>query len=239
MWRKTFRPRNSPPTSGEIADQQVDSGETRIVHLALRREGEEAGGEESERVCRARAICSREKRSAGENSRANEIPRSRDFHRDLPSPVRPSSAVPHSRARSRPFFLFSLPSFISLGRQNTSTAAEGISGRRGPPPRRRRRADEYLSERKTNSRSARPPPPPPFPLFARTSPRRVEGCAGVVVRFVCGKKSLRRESRSCAHHIVCARASGMRGGEGGGGGGINGGGSKKRRTYTRRSSANI
>lgn len=26
------------------------------------------------------------------------------------------------------------------------------------------------------------------------------------VRFVCGKKSLRRESRSCAHHIVCARA---------------------------------
>lgn len=26
----------------------------------------------------------------------------------------------------------------------------------------------------------------------------------MAVRFVCGKKSLRRESRSCAHHIVCA-----------------------------------
>lgn len=88
-----------------------------------------------------------------ERGRANEIPRSRfslgaprAFHRPFSFLSRgPSSSLSVSLSS----FFFWLAPFISLRRQNTSTAAESISGRRGPP--RRRCAGEYLSERKTNS----------------------------------------------------------------------------------------
>lgn len=71
--------------------------------------------------------------------------RARDFHRTLYSPF-----------LSDPLLLFYPPaSFISLRRQNTSAAAESISGRRGPA---RRYAGEYLSERKTNSLCIQPCP---------------------------------------------------------------------------------
>lgn len=185
------------------------------------------------RVCRTRELYPRES-EAGENSRANEIPRSRFSSRSLSPPRH----YPHAPSLIPSSFFRYLLLFRSADRTRPQQ-------RRAFPAGEARRADEYLSERKTNSRSARPPFPasaslvrPLSPFSAwRTFPRREEACAGVEVRFVCGKKSLRRESRSCAHHIVCARASGMQGIEGGG---LRyRGGSKKRRAHTRRSSANI
>lgn len=188
--------------------------------------------EEEVRVCRTRELYPREAKRG--RIVAQMKFRARDFHRD---PFLHSRHYPRAPSLIPSSFFRYLLLFRSADRTRPQQ-------RRAFPAGKARRADEYLSERKTNSRSAPTLSrlPPSFAL-SRPSlhgvrpPRREEACAGVEVRFVCGKKSLRRESRSCAHHIVCARASGMQGIEGGGP--RYRGGSKKRRAHTRRSSANI
>jgi len=91
---------------------------------------------------------------SGENSRANEIPRSR-FSSGFPFPALFPFAF-----LSFFFFLFFLPSpppatffYFAARQRNTSAAAGSVSGPARSSHSARHCADEYLSERKTNSTS--------------------------------------------------------------------------------------
>lgn len=94
------------------------------------------------RVCRTRELYPRES-EAGENSRANEIPRSRFSSRSLSPPRH----YPHAPSLIPSSFFRYLLLFRSADRTRPQQ-------RRAFPAGEARRADEYLSERKTNSRSA-------------------------------------------------------------------------------------
>lgn len=84
-----------------------------------------------------------ERSEAGENSRANEIPRSRFSSRSLSPPRH----YPHAPSLIPSSFFRYLLLFRSADRTRPQQ-------RRAFPAGEARRADEYLSERKTNSRSA-------------------------------------------------------------------------------------